>query len=116
MLAPRSSGVNPTLEKDDMQADHRYIDHFESRDTFVWQSQNQTKQDSKHGRMLKNHQETGDTVHLFVRKTKKRGGRAAPFIYCGPVDFESWEGEQPTTVTWRLGESVPRRLESRFGM
>ncbi|MFZ0427787.1 MAG: DUF3427 domain-containing protein, partial [Acidobacteriota bacterium] len=105
-----------TLEKDNMQADHRYTDHFESRDTFIWQSQNQTKQDSKHGRMLKNHRQTGDTVHLFVRKTKKRGNRAAPFVYCGPVDFESWEGEQPTTVMWRLGESVPQRLESRFGM
>ena len=102
-----------TLEKDDMQADHHYTDHFESQDTFVWQSQNQTKQGSKNGRMLKNHRQTGDTVHLFVRKTKKRGGRAAPFIYRGPVDFESWEGEQPITVTWRLTESVPESIAER---
>lgn len=32
-----------TLNKDDIQADHRYTEHFESGDTFVWQSQNQTK-------------------------------------------------------------------------
>ena len=34
----------------------------------------------------------GIHVHLFVRPTKKTGQAATPFIYCGEVDFVSWEG------------------------
>ncbi len=104
-----------TLTKDDMQSDHRYADHFETRESFIWQSQNKTKQNSKHGQLLQNHQQNGDTIHLFVRKTKKIGSRAAPFIYCGPVQFSSWRGEQPITVTWKLGEPLPQSVAERFG-
>ncbi len=100
-----------SLEKGDMIEDHRYSDHFERSDTFIWQSQRRTRQDSKHGRLLSTHRESGHSVHLFVRKTRKLGTRGAPFIYCGDVNFDSWEGEQPITVTWRLNEPVPDRLK-----
>jgi hypothetical protein len=99
-----------------MIEDHRYSDHFERSDTFIRQSQRRTRQDSKHGRLLSAHRESGHFVHLFVRKTRKLGTRGAPFIYCGEVTFVSWEGDQPITVTWRLNEPVPNRLKPELGL
>ena len=51
-------------------------------------------------------------LHLFIRNRKVLDGKAAPFVYCGPVDFESWEGEKPISVTWRLREPVRDGLRS----
>jgi hypothetical protein len=101
-----------TLAKEDMSADHRYADHFLSDHEFAWQSQNRTKQDSKHGRLLRNHQALAHRVHLFVRSTKKTGSKPTPFIYCGEVDFVSWQGDAPISIKWRLRETVPPPLRS----
>jgi superfamily II DNA or RNA helicase len=103
-----------TLEKEDLQEDHRYEDKFLAPDRFQWQSQNRTTQDSKHGQMLRYHQEQNLSVHLFVRRAKKISGRSAPFIYCGPVTFEKWQGERPITFEWRLSAPVPERLQKLF--
>ncbi|WP_063934718.1 DUF3427 domain-containing protein [Archangium violaceum] len=100
-----------TLEKRTMAESFQYADHFISPSLFQWQSQNRTTQQGKHGQLLRNHVAEGVSVHLFVRAEKKlRSGNAAPFIYCGPVRFESWKGEEPITVMWRLDEPVPTRL------
>ena len=99
-----------TLEKGGLNKDHRYEDHFLSADRFQWQSQNKTKQESKHGQLICDHRQAGVDVHLFVRKRKVLDGKAAPFVYCGSVDFESWEGEQPISVKWGLREPVPAAL------
>jgi superfamily II DNA or RNA helicase/diadenosine tetraphosphate (Ap4A) HIT family hydrolase len=99
-----------TLAKDDMNPDHRYADHFMSDQEFSWQSQNRTRQKSKHGEMIKNHRAMGLHVHLFVRPTKRVGPAPTPFIYCGEVDFVSWDGEAPITVRWALRERVPQSL------
>jgi superfamily II DNA or RNA helicase/diadenosine tetraphosphate (Ap4A) HIT family hydrolase len=105
-----------TLAKEDMSADHRYADHFLSDHEFGWQSQNRTKQDSKHGQLLRNHQALGHRVHLFVRPTKKTGSKSTPFINCGEVDFVSWEGDAPISIKWRLRETVPPSLRSALGV
>jgi superfamily II DNA or RNA helicase/HKD family nuclease len=99
-----------TLAKDDMNPDYRYFDHFISDREFSWQSQNRTSQNSKHGQIIKDHRARGIHVHLFVRPTKRTGPTPTPFIYCGEVDFVSWEGKAPITVRWRLAERVPRSL------
>lgn len=101
-----------TLNKGGLNKDHRYEDHFLSEDRFQWQSQNKTKQDSKHGRIIRSAKAEGFVIHLFIRNRKVLDGKAAPFVYCGPVDFESWEGEKPISVTWRLREPVPEGLRS----
>lgn len=103
-----------TLEKDGMTGEHRYTDHFVSTTEFSWQSQNRTRQQSKHGEAICDHRALGLHIHLLVRKTKKVGSKPAPFIYCGEVDFESWAGETPITVTWRLREAVPSMLLSQL--
>jgi hypothetical protein len=60
--------------------------------------------------MLHNHRTMGIHVHLFVRPTKKTGQKPTPFIYCGEVDFVSWDGNNPINVRWRLKEGVPQLL------
>nr|WP_228530930.1 MULTISPECIES: DUF3427 domain-containing protein [Myxococcaceae] len=100
-----------TLEKGAMTENFKYSDRFLDPLAFQWQSQNRTAKDSKHGRALKNHVASGVQVQLFVRAQKKRtSGSAAPFIYCGPVTFASWQGEKPITIHWALSEPVPHRL------
>jgi hypothetical protein len=69
-----------TLAKEDMNTDHRYVDHFVSDREFAWQSQNRTTRASKHGQILSNHRAQGKRVHLFVRPTKKTGSKPTPFI------------------------------------
>ena len=99
-----------TLQKSGLNKDHRYDDRFLSPEQFQWQSQNRTTQNSKHGRLIRDHHTDGTIVHLFVRRHKVLDGRAAPFIYCGPVTFVSWEGDAPISIVWKLAEAVPRPL------
>ena len=105
-----------TLKKGGLNRDHRYDDRFLPPDRFLWQSQNQTKQDSKHGRQIRDHREKGLRVHLFVRRDKVSDGKAAPFTYCGEVDFAAWEGEQPISVQWTLREPLPESLRHSFNV
>ncbi|THD57112.1 MAG: DUF3427 domain-containing protein [Bradyrhizobium sp.] len=55
-------------------------------------------------------------VHLFVRPTKKTGSNPTPFVYCGQVDFVSWKGDGPISITWRLREAVPPSLHGVLGV
>ena len=107
IVADRHVFLLVTLEKGGLNKDHRYEDHFLSVDRFQWQSQNKTKKESRHGQLIQKHSQEGADVHLFVRKRKVLDGMAAPFVYCGSVEFESWEGEQPISVIWRLRRPVP---------
>ena len=103
-----------TLAKDDMNTEHRYVDQFVSDSEFAWQSQNRTTRASKHGQLLRNHRAMGKRVHLFVRPTKKTGSKPTSFLYCGEVDFVSWEGDAPISIRWRLRELVPSQLHGLF--
>uniref|UniRef100_UPI0025CCC168 DUF3427 domain-containing protein n=1 Tax=uncultured Phenylobacterium sp. TaxID=349273 RepID=UPI0025CCC168 len=98
-----------TLKKDDFIQDHQYDDRFLSPTRLRWHSQNKTTPASRDGRIISG-AEPGYEIHLFVRATKKRGPVAAPFFYCGEVEFVSWEGSQPITVEWRLTSPVPEHL------
>jgi superfamily II DNA or RNA helicase/HKD family nuclease/diadenosine tetraphosphate (Ap4A) HIT family hydrolase len=99
-----------TLEKSNLPEEHRYGDRFLSRDVFEWQSQNRTRRDSGTGERFQHHMERGITIHLFIRKHSKIDGKGAPFVYCGPLEFIDWEGDQPITIRWRLSEAVPDSL------
>lgn len=100
-----------TLDKGGHGEDFQYKDHFTSPTEFEWQSQNRTGQASADGQDIQNHAARGIAVHLFVRSQKKRAaGGAAPFAYCGDVEFVAWRGDKPITVQWKLPEAVPARL------
>lgn len=101
-----------TLKKEGLDDKFKYEDEFLTPEIFKWQSQNRTKQQSAHGDLIRGHGEEGCAVHLFVRPHKRVGAKgAAPFIYCGDVDFVSWSGEAPITVHWKLRTPVPSTLE-----
>lgn len=99
-----------TLNKDDFIEDHRYDDRFLSPTRLHWHSQNKASPESRDGRIISG-AETGYAIHLFVRSSKKRGQVAAPFTYCGDVEFVAWEGSRPITVEWHLASPVPEHLK-----
>jgi superfamily II DNA or RNA helicase/diadenosine tetraphosphate (Ap4A) HIT family hydrolase len=114
---PKYTVLLITLEKEDPGGRFQYADHFLSPDIFEMQSQNRTRQESEVGQAIKHHRERGIAVHLFVRKRKRaQGGGAAPFVYCGEVEFVSWQGERPITIRWKLSEPLPARLRELFGV
>lgn len=98
-----------TLDKGALSSGNHYADRFASPTRFVWQTQTSTTRDSARGRIISG-AEPGWTIHLFLRKSKLRDGRAAPFRYAGPVQFAGWEGEGPITVQWTLAHPLPTHL------
>ncbi len=104
-----------TLDKSEMPDEHKYGDRFLSPELFEWKSQNQQARKQPKMQEMRSHRELGISVHLFVRKKGKIEGRAAPFIYCGDVEFVEWEGDKAITVRWRLEEALPRPLVDLFG-
>lgn len=99
-----------TLQKTGAYEQHQYDDQFLAADLFQWQSQNRTTRESGQGQELREHRQRGIDVHLFVRRRKIVDAKAAPFIYCGDVDFVDWRGDSPVTITWKLREAVPEKL------
>jgi hypothetical protein len=105
-----------TLDKSGKSSDFQYKDRFLSPTLFQWESQNRTRRDDAHGRLISGHKAQGVRVHLFVRKTSKiAGGGSAPFVCCGDVEFMEWERDKPITVRWQLPEAVPAKLRQEFG-
>jgi len=104
-----------TMDKGSMSVGSHYADQFASPTRFVWQTQTSTRRDDMRGRIISG-VEPGWTVHLFLRKSKLRDGRAAPFRYAGPVQFAGWEGDAPITVQWDTAEPVPKQLRELYGV
>lgn len=98
-----------TLQKGSMSVGGHYEDRFLSPTRVQWQSQSQTRRDSRHGQILSG-QMPEHRVHLFVRSEKLRGKTAAPFLYLGVPRFVGWQGEKPITIDWDLPEPVPEHF------
>jgi hypothetical protein len=98
-----------TLKKANLKSGQQYEDRFLSENRFQWASQNKTRRESAHGRII-GHVDRCYHIHLFVRAEKLRGAKGAPFYYCGDVDFDSWTGDAPISVIWRLRAPVPEHL------
>ena len=104
-----------TLDKDDLEERHRYVDHFVDRRTFQWQSQNRDHRGSARGLRYRDSAKHGVAVHLFVREATKQYQRSMPFTYCGPLTFHSWSGDRPITIRWHLDIPLSNMLAERFG-
>jgi hypothetical protein len=106
-----------TLDKKDHVEAFQYKDHFLSPAEFEWQSLNRTTQEGRDGQTIRNHNEQGVTIQLFIRaKAKTPDGRGESFLYCGLVNFVSWTGEKPITVVWSLAKPLPEPLWGEFGL
>ena len=83
----------------------------------TWQSQNRHSRESKVGQQIKEHHTLGIAVHLFVRLARKTpNGKAAPFTYCGEVDFRNWSGDKPITIEWELRSPLPVHVATRLAV
>ncbi|RJG00201.1 DUF3427 domain-containing protein [Noviherbaspirillum sedimenti] len=91
-----------TLNKQGKSEDHRYLDHWIDDTHFHWQSQNSTTPASKRGQEIIEHEKLGIAIHLFVREGKLGNGKAAPFVYYGPVRYGSHTGSSPMSVIFEL--------------
>lgn len=91
-----------TINKQGKGEDHRYLDHWIDDKTFHWQSQNSTSPESKKGKDIIEHANNGTTIHLFVRESKLANGKGAPFVYHGPVSYQSHTGRSPMSVIFAL--------------
>ena len=104
-----------TLNKKGMAQEHQYADRFLSKDSFQWVSQNRMNRSKPSGQKIANHAKDGREVHLLVRdQGKTPQGKAAPFLYCGEVEFIDWEGDAPITVQWKLLHPLSENLLERF--
>ena len=84
-----------------------YRDYPISRDLFHWESPNNTALDSTMGRRYVEQRENGATILLFVRDQANEARGADPFIFLGPVDYVSHQGERPIAITWKLRRPMP---------
>jgi hypothetical protein len=103
-----------TLNKRNHGPQHRYHDYFIDPKTFHWQSQNRSSAQDFSGKKIINHAVDGSEVHLFVRKHKMAGKKAAPFAYLGQLSYKSHTGAKPMNVVWDMKESLPKHLAEEF--
>jgi len=91
-----------TLNKQGKASEHRYLDRWIDERTFQWQSQNKTSPESKRGREIIDHEKLGLAIHLFVRENRLENGKAAPFLYHGPVRYRSHSGSAPMSLIFEV--------------
>ncbi len=88
-----------------------YRDFALSQDLFHWESQSTTSSGSPTGQRYIHHRERGSHILLFVRQAKKGlFGDGAPYIFLGPADYVSHEGDRPMAITWRLRRPMPTEV------
>jgi superfamily II DNA or RNA helicase/HKD family nuclease len=88
-----------------------YRDFALSPELFHWESQSTTSAASPTGQRYINHRQTGSHILLFVRESKKSVyGDGAPYVFLGPANYVSHEGERPMAITWRLQRTMPAEV------
>ena len=84
-----------------------YRDFALSPELFHWESQSTTSSGSRTGQRYISHRERGSHILLFVREAKTSTLGAARYIFLGPADYVSHEGDRPMAITWRLRRPMP---------
>ena len=84
-----------------------YNDYSVDETHFHWQSQSTTTENSSTGRRYINNQ---SKILLFVRETKNKNGRAAPYTFLGSCEYVSHEGERPMNILLKMDEPIPARF------
>jgi superfamily II DNA or RNA helicase len=87
-----------------------YRDFALSPELFHWESQSTTSATSTTGQRYIHHREQGSHVLLFVRETKQYALGTAAYVFLGPADYVSHEGERPMAITWRLRRAMPTEV------
>ncbi|MGV0838553.1 DUF3427 domain-containing protein, partial [Mycolicibacterium thermoresistibile] len=87
-----------------------YRDYALSPELFHWESQSTTSSSSPTGQRYITHRDRGSHVLLFVREAKTNALGAAPYVFLGPADYVSHEGDRPMAITWRLRKPMPTEV------
>lgn len=87
-----------------------YRDYAISRELIHWESQSNTRVSSPTGQRYCNHKAMGSEILLFARETTD--DRA--FWFLGAATYVSHESERPMGIKWKLDNSLPGDLYSRF--
>ncbi|TVS88074.1 DUF3427 domain-containing protein, partial [Mycobacterium helveticum] len=75
-----------------------------------WESQSTTTSASPTGQRYIHHRQRGSHILLFVRETKNNALGTSPYVFLGPADYVSHEGERPMAITWRLRRPMPMEV------
>jgi superfamily II DNA or RNA helicase/HKD family nuclease len=85
-----------------------YHDLAVDPDHFQWESQSATGVETPAAKRYIDHVARGSSVHLFLRESKlDEGFGAPPYIYAGPMTYESHERDRPVRFVWKLSHSLP---------
>jgi superfamily II DNA or RNA helicase/HKD family nuclease len=87
-----------------------YRDFALSPDLFHWESQSTTSSTSPTGQRYVHHRERGSQILLFVRQAKTNALGTSPYVFLGPADYVSHEGDRPMAITWRLRQPMPTEV------
>jgi superfamily II DNA or RNA helicase/HKD family nuclease len=87
-----------------------YRDFALSPKLFHWESQSTTSSASPTGQRYIHHREQGSHILLFVRDAKTNALGASPYVFLGPADYVSHEGDRPMAITWRLHRPMPTEV------
>ena len=92
----------------------RYRDYAISPDTFHWESQSTTSEQSPTGQRYIHHVERGSKIMLLVRpRNKDANGKSVAFTLLGPVSYVEHRGERPISFVWKLERAMPLDFFSR---
>jgi hypothetical protein len=108
--ATRTDCFLVTVEKSEKHysPETMYRDYPLSPTLFHWESQNITRADSPTGKRYVNHQRDESNVFLFVRERRTTSTNATnSYLFLGPAQYVSHEGEKPMAITWSLREAIP---------
>ncbi len=85
-----------------------YHDYSIDENTFHWESQSTTSEDSQAGQRYIHHQERGSQVLLFIREFKKdEFGITGAYTFLGKMDYISHQGSCPMAVKWHMERPIP---------
>lgn len=87
-----------------------YRDFALSPELFHWESQSTTSEGSPTGQRYVHHRERGSHILLFVRAAKTNALGTSPYVFLGPADYVSHEGDRPMAITWRLHRPMPTEV------
>ncbi|MCI3926462.1 DUF3427 domain-containing protein [Paenibacillus sp. TRM 82003] len=99
--------ITLTKSEADYSPTTMYRDYPLTRALFHWESQSRTTVASPTGQRYLNHRAMGTHVLLFARQRKQGDLGAEPYLFLGPADYVSHQGERPISITWRLHHAMP---------
>jgi Domain of unknown function (DUF3427) len=87
-----------------------YRDFALSPSLFHWESQATTSSTLPTGQRYIHHRERGSHILLFVRQAKTNALGTSPYVFLGPANYVSHEGDRPMAITWRLRQPMPTEV------